>query len=99
VSLAQRFDRAISLAAVLLVLMTIGTAIHWMNKRPAGHERGGTVVTGKRVVIDETGGAARVDYILVVESGEVQVPADVYQRAAVGSRVERKGDGWVVTPH
>ena len=102
VTLAQRFDRAISLAAVLLIIMTVATAVYWVKKRPAANARG-SVVVGKRVVIDETGGAARVEYILTVNAAsgareELIVPAEIYQRAEVGARVERRDGNWIVTP-
>ncbi|HEV7919985.1 MAG TPA: hypothetical protein VGR02_04250 [Thermoanaerobaculia bacterium] len=101
-TLAQRFDRAITLAAVLLVIMTVATTVYWVKKRPDPHARGSLVV-GKRVVIDETGGTARVEYILTVETAsrarsEVVVPPDVYQRADLGTRVERRNGTWMVTP-
>jgi hypothetical protein len=100
VTLAQRFDRAISAAAVLLVLMTVATTVYWVKKRPDANTRGSLVV-GKHVVINETGRNAHVDYILTLDNGarsEVLVPAEIYQRAAVGARVERRGGGWIVTP-
>ncbi|HKO57680.1 MAG TPA: hypothetical protein VJ276_17570 [Thermoanaerobaculia bacterium] len=102
VTLAQRFDRAITLAAVFLLIMTMAVVLYWVKKRPDAHARA-NVVVGKRVVIDETGGAAHVEYILTVEAApgrrsEAVVPADVYQRAALGSRVERRQGTWIVMP-
>jgi hypothetical protein len=100
VTLAQRFDRAITLTAILFTVMAIATAAYWVKKRPSADARG-SVVVGKRVVIDETGGAARVEYILTIESApgrrsEAVVPAEIYQRAAVGARVERRDGTWAV---
>ena len=81
--------------------MTAVTAFYWVKKR-SDAQAPGSVVVGKRVVIDETGGVAHVQYILTVERGgraEVVVPAETYERAGVGARVERRRDGvWIVTP-
>jgi hypothetical protein len=95
---AQRVDRVVTAFAVVLLVMGASTAIYWVKKRP---QTAGNVVVGKRVVIDETQGAAHVEYLLTVTTPhgkreEIAVRAEVYQRAAIGARIERRGAEWVV---
>src|SRR5436309_325931 len=100
VSIAQRVDRIITLLALLFLVMGVSTGIYWLKRRP---QTTGNVVAGKRVVIDETQGAARVEYLLTITTPagkreEIAVPAEVYQRAAIGAHLARRGGEYVVTP-
>lgn len=99
-TLAQRVDRFITALAILFVVAATSTGIYWLKRRP---QSGGSVVAGKRVVIDETQGSAHVEYLLTITTSdgkreEVTVPAEVYQRAAVGARVVRREGRVVVVP-
>ena len=99
-TLAQRVDRFITALAILFVVAATSTGIIWFKRRP---QTGGTVVAGKRGVIDETQGPAHVDYLLTITTSggkrqEIAVPAEVYQRAAIGARIARRDGKYVVTP-
>ena len=99
-SLAQRVDRIVTMLAVLFLVAGTSTGIYWMKRRP---QNKGSVVAGKRVVIDETQGAAHVDYLLTITTPagkreEVAVPAEIYQRAPIGAHIERRNGLYVVTP-
>ena len=99
-TLAQRVDRVVTALAVLFVIAAVSTGIAWYHRRP---QTTGSVVAGKRVVIDETQGNARVDYLLTITTAggkreEIAVPAEVYQRADVGAHIARRDGKYVVTP-